>query len=170
MSGNVCLPVGYMLLLFLSGETAAGTGGQNLGITAGTAKSLQGNRGKAFFSFVEFLDRKPHWYVCHRNSNSPALKKLGSWHGDSSWGVGSKRESESYFTETLLLEACISYAQELPSVKARKKCHSKETQLCGHLACKYICAHICAGIQRYRSLTSLFWRWSKVSITSITAV
>lgn len=44
-----------MLLLFLSSETAAGTGGQNLGVTAGTAKSLQGNRGKAFFHLWNFL-------------------------------------------------------------------------------------------------------------------
>jgi len=40
MAGNACLPVGYLSLLFLSSETAAGTGGENLGITAAAAKSL----------------------------------------------------------------------------------------------------------------------------------
>lgn len=68
------------------------------------------------------------------------------WQGGTSWGVGGGEESESNVMKILLLEVSISRALELPYVKAKKKCHWKETLLCGHLACKYICAHICAGV------------------------
>lgn len=60
----------------------------------------------------------------------------------------SGRESESYFTETLLLEACISYTQELPSVKARKMPLERNTALWASCMQIHLCTHLCWDTDR----------------------
>lgn len=124
------------------------------------------------YLFGHPLGDEPHPYVCHKISSGLLFTKISipGWHGGICWGSGRGEESVSNATKIVLLEISMPCAWEVPYVKAKKKCLWKETPLHGHLACKYICAHICAGMYRYRSLTSIFWRWSKVSITQITAV
>lgn len=160
MTENACLPAGSVLSLFSSMVRLWQEFSERIQECQLWQPSppKEAEEKALFFPFEDPLDYEPHPYLCHRTSNGPVFKKSVKWVGmEVPAGVWQEESRMRSVSKILLLEVSIPCAQELPYVKAKKNCHRKETLLCGHLAYKYICVHICAGIQTQIQIINMYF-------------
>lgn len=135
------------------------------------SEALQGRKRRSFVCilFKDLIDYEPHPYACHRLSSAPVFKKVSSvgWYGGTCQGV----EGEEYVNNLTKNTAPKDFHSMGAYVKAKKK-RSPERNTALWASCMqiYLCTHLCWNRHRSRSLTSIYWRWSKLSITWIAAV